>query len=316
MVVSFVVLAQDQSYANGSINETGSLKICSQDSVMVPLIQGAAGMMLRSNLPVLVQNQSVLAEFLGSDEMANQTLEICTSGFNLSMAMDPSLVLNKNAHLSKACLIDLNSTGSSAFELPGLPAGAYQIYALDLNHTRVLSSSFALVVARGLSTYTPSEISPGDILMVQVQMPDGGRETNATDINNVTADKASNTTGATNSGELCYYGAMLVSEEDCLNTSIAFKNDANGSPVSLIITRANTTAELPTRFNKSSLNSMFPIMPSNSAMAVQESQDGKSELNLITDESLTPGRYVLFSAAYSARGMLMGINQTSLIVRP
>lgn len=312
-------LAQDQSNANN--NGTSSLKICSQNTVMVPFMQGTEGMAFGRDLPVLEQNQSVRAEFLGNEEMANQTLEICTSGFNLSMAMDPSLALDENASLARACLISLNSTGCSAFELPGLPAGAYQIYALDLNHTGVLSCSFALVTARGLSIHAPSEISPGDILVVQVQMPgyrrDGDiRETNATDIDNATADKASNVTGATSSGELCYYGAMLVSEEDCMNTSIAFEDDANGSPVNLVITRANTTAELPTKFNKTSLNAVFPIMPSNSAMAVQESRDGQSDLNLITDESLIPGRYVLFSAAYSARGMLMGVNQSSLVVKP
>jgi|GEM_PF-2879595 len=310
-IFSSAALAQDQDRAN---NETSLLKICSQNALMVPLIQGTTGGMFGRDLPVLEQNQSTQAEFLGSEEMANQTLEICTSEFNLSLAIDPSLALGENASLKRACLINLNSTGSSAFELPGMDAGAYQIYALELNHTRVLSCSFVLVVARGLSTYAPSEISPGDILVIQVEMPGDIRETNATDID-VIADNASNVTNSSKPGELCYYGAMLVSEEDCQNTSIAFKNDAEGSPVSLIITRANATAELPTKFNKSSLNAIFPIMPSNSAMAMQESRDGRSELNLITDESLMPGRYVLFSAAYSARGMMMGVNQSSLVVK-
>jgi hypothetical protein len=304
LIVSPAFQAQDQT---GSLN---SLKILSPDTMMVPLIEGMTGGSLGRYLPVIVQDKDVKCEFAGPKDMAGKTIEICTSGFSLSRAINPSLVLDKNVSLSRACNISLNSTGGCKFDLPGMSSGVRQILALDENRTRVLSSAFAMVVAGNISVEAPSEVSPGDIMVVEIRVPE--KEVIAP------AENASNSTGSNNSskaGELCYYGSMLVSEEDCLNTSIAIKNDEKGSPVSLIITRANTTGELPTTFNKSSLNSMLPIMPSNSAVGVQESREGHSALSLITDESLTPGRYVLFSAAYSTRGSLLGVNQSSVVAK-
>lgn len=248
--------------------------------------------------PIYAQNQTVSGTFLGSTLQEGSVARVELARLNTSSFIDilrelAGPVALEEMEIVRALPISLNSTGDAHFALPGLPPGLYTLTIANLSNLMVMSALPILVVEDNISIDAPDMLSPGDFFEVKIQALNG-------------SENASRK-----------YGAALISKKDYGTARLSM--DGNWSNKSLISTVSIGDESVRLRgepsISQGLIEDIFPILPQDSAFALDESSGIKSEIFLITDTAWEPGEYILTCGIYSRHG-LAAIKQKCIELMP
>jgi methanogen extracellular protein (TIGR04279 family) len=180
--------------------------------------------------------------------------------------------------------VSLNRTGKANFTLPGMPPGLFALVAVDLSKLAVQLALPMLVANDQISVESVDNIRAGDNLEVRIKLLGGE--------GNISRD----------------YGAALASWSEYTGARIEMKSNGSGMISTISIGNRSLEVKGEPRISRDLMEKLLPILPGDSAMAMEKSNSTESEISLLTDATWRPGRYVLTTGAYSSKG-LDGISQ-------
>lgn len=157
--------------------------------------------------------------------------------------------------------------GSMPFSLGKIAHGGYILEAKEANGS-VLLVRMPILVQRSLEISLPKNISPGDVLQVDV-LAKGSR--------NLTV------------------GAIVMPVDDYNLTNITVSDK-------ITIKRGDISAEVK-KMDAEDVVALLPILPEDCTLTYQLQEGDKSTLNLITDADWQKGRYTLICMAYDQSGI-------------
>jgi methanogen extracellular protein (TIGR04279 family) len=247
--------------------------------------------------PIYQQNQTISGTFFGARDLADCTVKVLAAKLHFSSFMGAVNVLDGPVTIADTYgtfgARQLNATGDASFAIPGMPCGIYSLYVIDENSSTVLSASPFLVTETEIEVETPSEISAGDLLPVNVEL----ELENGSD------------------GRPLVFGAFIVSAWDYRGLSLEITGDGTINGTSIGAAWNENAIVIQGDFHPSwdLLARLLMIFPENSAAAMQDSLDGDVELYMITDDSWEPGNYVLTCCVIS-EGTVVGLDQTEVAI--
>lgn len=256
------------------------------NSISMPhLIIGANGSYSYDQVPVLRENQSINGSLFGANPSA---VEICIDQLSVTKLLNPSPATGSHANCSGPSSA-LNQTERN-FTLPGIKSGVYTLSAFDMNGT-LLTSLYMMVSKENLSLQIPDTILAGEPLKVKA---------------NISLE---------DQNQSLIFGAIMISAEDYQNMSLTLTSkDAGGYNSTLSL--GDRWEQLP-EFSRISLDlamNLLYLLPSNSAVGMQESQQPGVELFLITEETWPKGEYIMTYAVYSQQEGLLDLKQQKIMV--
>jgi hypothetical protein len=233
---------------------------------------------------------SVIAEEQPLKGRVQSAAEICLEPFSVSKLLEspPSPGSGTTCSGNSLAL----SQSEANFTLPSLKSGIYALSALDRNGS-LLNSSYLLVNKMDPSMQLPESIPAGEPLQVKVE---------------------SNLSLKDNQSLI--YGAILMAEEDYENMSLSLTAEGAGQSYGARLNLGNRSEQLPplSSFSMDLAMNLINLLPWDSAVALQESDEPEVELLLITDQSWPKGEYILSWAVYSRQSGLMAMKQNSVRV--
>jgi hypothetical protein len=233
-----------------------------------------------AQIPLTTRNQSTNGSFIS---VSDRPVQICIEEFHASRYLSPASVEN---HTN--CL---NLTNGSDFSLPGLRPNIFTLSAIDANSSEELSSQQLLVTREKLSLLYPNNASAGDPLNLQASI-----------------------TGSSNQSLI--FAALLLNRDDYDNISLNLTSSQNGAGYNSTLKLGDKEQQLPdlTRLSSSLAMSLMFLLPSNSAVAMQDTNQSEVELILLTDPTWPRGEYILTAAAYSQTQGLLDLKQGTIMV--
>jgi methanogen extracellular protein (TIGR04279 family) len=240
-------------------------------------------------LAMYEENQTISGAFQGPSTLAGTEVRVTIASFNISKFMS---FLNNNGTRQEGngSLIRLNASGDASFSLAGLPDGVYIISMTDEHNSTLLSASPLLVTIGELSIDAPRNLPAGDPISMTIKTP-GGKE-----------DKI--------------YAAIMISKQDydSAKLEISTNNTSQGLLTSIFLGNESRQIQGLPAVSSQFLMGMLPILPQNSAIAMQESNESEAKLVLITDNTWQKGSYILTSAVYAPGKGILGLKQTAVEV--
>ena len=239
--------------------------------------------------PVYAQNQTI-SGMLGSGLPASSkvgvaSIRLKTSSFQEALRGLFNLsVSSKNLELSGFSAVSFNQTGKANITLPGMPPGLYALVAVDLSKLAVQSAVPMLVANDRISVESADSFRAGDDLEVRIKVLSGQ--------GNISRD----------------YGAALSSLTEYRDARIDMKSTRSGMTSTISIGNESIVIQGEPKISRSLLEKLLPILPPDSAIAMEKSNKTESEISLLTDVTWKPGKYVLTCGVYSSKG-LDGISQ-------
>jgi len=255
-------------------------------SISVPHLSiGANGSYSYDQVPVLRENQSINGSLSGANPSA---VEICIDQLSVTKLLNSSPASGSHASCSGPSAA-LNQTERN-FTLPGIKSGVYNLSAFDMNGT-LLTSLYMMVSKENLSLQIPDSILAGEPLKVKA---------------NISLE---------DQNQSLIFGAIMISAEDYQNMSLTLTSkDAGGYNSTLSL---GDRSELLPEFSHISLDlamNLINLLPSNSAVGMQESQQSEVELYLLTEETWPKGEYIMTYAVYSRQEGLLDLKQQKIMV--
>jgi methanogen extracellular protein (TIGR04279 family) len=241
--------------------------------------------------PVYTQNKTISGNLSEPERLAGSKVGVAALRLNTSSFQEALKGLSKLAVSGKVELLGfsaplINRTGKGHFTMPGMPPGLYALVVANLSSLAVTTALPMLITNDQISIESPDKVKSGDSMLVKIRVLEGQR--------NVSRK----------------YAAALVSWADY--KAIGIRMSSNGSKVGMTskISIGNESLEVlgEPKISQSLAEKLLPIIPQDSAVAMDESNKTESEMYLLTDSGWKPGRYVLTCGVYSNRG-LDGIGQ-------
>ncbi len=174
--------------------------------------------------------------------------------------------------------------------LNGRISGMYTLLVAEENSTRVLSATPLLVTKRAIALELPASLKAGDALKMKV-----------------------NASSAVNLSRV--YAGIIIRRQDYENASILISSRGPAEMPNTTLTLAGKSVQMPgTPKISDLLMNAFTILPRNSAVGLQESNDDEVELQLVTDAQWEKGSYILICFVYSPDEGLIGAKQETVEV--
>jgi hypothetical protein len=232
-----------------------------------------------AQIPFLTQNQSTNGSFISASD---RPVQICIDEFHACRYLSPASV-----EIHTNCL---NLTNGN-FSLPGLSPNIYTLYAIDANSSEELSSQQLLVTREKLSLLYPNNTSAGDPISLRASI-----------------------NGSPNQSLI--FAALILSIEDYDNMSLNLTSSQNSAGYNSTLKLGDKEQQLPglTSLSPRLAMSLMFLLPSNSAVAMQETNQSDVELSLLTDPTWTSGEYIVTAAAYSQTQGLLDLKQETIMV--
>lgn len=238
-------------------------------------------------IPVLNENQSLNGSIFSG--AGGSAVKICIKEFSATEILKASKTMKNNENCTGPSL-ELNLTEETRFMLPKIADGLYTLSLSDMKSTRELSALQLLVTQEYLSLQLPSSIQAGEPLKV-----------------------LANISGLNQSK---IFGAIMISAADYNNMSLNLTSKKSGSGYNSTLKLGGREGQLPSLTNLSydlAMNLMY-LLPSNSAVGIQESLQPEVELFLLTDTVWPKGDYILTCAVYSKKEGLLDMKQETIMV--
>lgn len=240
--------------------------------------------------PVYTQNQTISGTFFGpglpaGSELGVAAIRLKTSSFQEALRGLFNLsASSKNLELLGFSPISLNRTGKANFTLAGMPPGLFALVAIDLSKLAIQLALPMLVANDRISVESADSFRAGDDLEVRIKVLSGQ--------GNISRD----------------YGAALSSLTEYRDARIDMKSARSGMTSTISIGNESLEIQGEPKVSRSLMEKLLPILPPDSAIAMEKSNKTESEISLLTDVTWKPGKYVLTCGVYSSKG-LDGISQ-------
>jgi methanogen extracellular protein (TIGR04279 family) len=262
-------------------DEFAKLNIDGANQIELPFLSTSMNKTFtEDHILVYAENQSINCTFFGPIARAGSDVKVCISSSDIAKFLSPSLL--KEGNNSSGPFAKLNSTGAASFTVPGVSGGMYTLLVIDKNSSVALMAMPLLITPGNLTIQTPKKIIAGEVLKIKM-----------------------NTTAAGN--QTMIFAAVMISIQDYENASINLQNGTKNITLSLrsksleIVGKPSLSSDL--------LMEVMYLLPQNSAVGMQESQNQDAELSLITDAQWPKEFYILICVTYSPGRGLMGLNQ-------
>jgi methanogen extracellular protein (TIGR04279 family) len=286
--VSCILLTVAMADALNQADEDTKLNLDGANQIETPFMNSSMNKTyLEDHLLVYAENQSLNGTFSGPISMAGSDIKVCISGFDIAKFLSP---YSAGAGMMNNCSgpsAKLNSTGVARFIVPGVPSGMYTLFVIDKNSSAALMAMPLLITQRNLTIQTPEKIMAGDVLKIKMNTTDAGNQTRI-------------------------FAAVMISIKDYENASINLMNGTKNITLSLG-SKSIEIKEMPS-LSSDLLMEMMYLLPQNSAVGMQESQNQEAELSLITDAQWPKGFYILTCVKYSPGRGLIGLKQEAIEV--
>jgi methanogen extracellular protein (TIGR04279 family) len=190
-------------------------------------------------------------------------------------------------------IISLNGTGDATFALNGTMSGMYIILFLDENSSRALSATPLLVTVGTLGLQMPANITAGDFAKLKVNLSFADNRTN---------------------NQSMIFAAVMLSCRDYDNASIILQGNGSEESLNSTLTLANRSMRivgLP-RLSTDLLSKAVYLLPSDSAIGMQERKEPWADIMLITDPAWEKGGYILTCGVYSPGKGLLAVKQQAV----
>jgi len=252
------------------------------------------------SIPVYIENQTINGTIQGAGEAAGPWVGLAITRFDISefltlfLATDSRMKMEGNVSRHK-----LNSTANTSFTLDGYPCGMYTVLIFDENSSAVLSATPLFVTKADLTLQMPSNITAGDYAKLKVNM-----------------SLAEDQSAYQSNNQSRVFAAIMISRQDYENTSLHITgNGTEGSLNSTLSLKDNSMQMqgLPA-ISSELLMKVLYLLPMNSAVGMQESNESGTEILLITDREWEKGSYILTCAVYIAKSGLLGLKQMAVEV--
>ena len=239
--------------------------------------------------PVYAQNKTIsgtlVSGLLAGSQVGAAAIRLKTSSFQEALRGLFNLsASSKNLELLGFSAVSLNRTGKANITLPGMPPGLYALVAVDLSKLAVQSAVPMLVANDQISVESADSFKAGDNLEVRIKVLSGH--------GNISRD----------------YGAALSSWTEYKGARIDMKSTRSGMISTISIGNESLEIQGEPKISRNLMEKLLPILPQDSAFAMEKSNKTESEICLLTDATWKPGKYVLTCGAYSSKG-LDGISQ-------
>lgn len=237
-------------------------------------------------VPVLRENQSINGILSGAKDSA---VEICIDQLSVTELLKSSPAMK--SHNCSGPSVKLNQIDEAGFTLPGTKSGIYALSASNTTGT-LLTALYLLVCKENLSLDLPESIPAGEPLKVKANI------------------------SLKDQNQSLIFGAIMISAEDYENMSLTLTSNETGSGYNSTLNLGNISRQLP-EFGRISMDlamNLLYLLPSNSAVGMQESQQPGVELFLITEETWPKGEYILTYAVYSQQEGLLDLKQQKIMV--
>jgi methanogen extracellular protein (TIGR04279 family) len=252
------------------------------------------------SIPVYVENQTIRGAFRGASEAAGSWVEVAITQFDISEFLSVFQATDRRVNMEGDVSRQiLNSTADASFTLDGLPAGMYTAYVFDENSSAMLSATPLLVTMADLTLQMPTNITAGDYAKLKVNM-----------------SLAEGRGAYQSNNQSRVFAAIMISCRDYENTSLHIaSNNTEGSLNSTLSLKDKSMQMqgLPV-ISSDLLMKVLYLLPMNSAVGMQESNESGTEILLITDREWEKGSYILTCGVYSPGIGLLGLKQMSVEV--
>jgi hypothetical protein len=239
-----------------------------------------------AKIPVLRENQSIQGSIPSYEN--GSAVKICISHFVVSEILSPDQVIMNPGNCTGQSLT-LNFTKDANFTLAEMASGLYTLSTFDMNGTQ-LATLQLLVTRENLSLQLPESILAGEPLVVNA---------------NISSPNQSK-----------IFAAVMISAEDYDNMSLSLTSNEKGSGYNSTLTLGDKEQNLSglTGISTDMALKLMYLLPSNSAVAMQESLQSEVELFLLTDAAWQKGDYILSCAVYSTKEGLLDLKQQNIKV--
>jgi methanogen extracellular protein (TIGR04279 family) len=280
----------------------GRINLAGSNALMVPnmsLKETEDGTYLFDRLPVYSANQSINGTFSPSREGSGHNIDtkseiiVCISPFNISEYMDD---LPESSHFAgRDCIetrFESNDSNAASFSISKKSAGMYTLYVVDENKSALISKQPFLITEGEVlleMNYTLTSSEP----FIRIKM---------------------NSTAFENQSK--YFAALMIPSEDYENSSLNLSNNKTTGDLDLNLSLGSKSMQMhgSPRISSELLMNLLPLLPPNSAVGLQESDQPGVDLILMTDRPWETGQYVLTCGIYSPGIGLIGIKQTNVEV--
>ena len=196
------------------------------------------------------------------------------------------LAVSDKVELARLSSLSLNNSGDGHFAMPGLPSGLYVMLVADPNKLSVLVALPMLVTDGDIYVTSADKAGISDVLETKIKVL-AGQE-------NISRK----------------FGAAIVSLETYKAAHINMSSNGSKGGMTSLIRIGNETLNIQgePKISQELVDEILPILPQDSALAMDESDRSESEMYLIHDGKWKPGKYVLTCGIYSNKG-LGGIRQ-------
>lgn len=222
-------------------------------------------------------------------ESSNKSL--CLSPFSMNSFFSGLPEAAKVTRKSCAKLIpDGNWTNRSRFQITTAESGMYMAYAIKENISKALATAPLLITEGRIILTAPVKVlSEEQYIQLKV-----------------------NTTANVNSSK--FFAAFMISRRDYDNISMSISKNESQERSDLVLSINGESMELPgdSKISSEILMNMLPLLPQNSAVGLQESNENGVDLILLTDKPWTGGEYILTCCVYSPGKGLLGVAQSTI----
>lgn len=298
---------ENSSRADFSILEGGSRIILEgSDALEIPLSlsESSDETHLFDRLPVYSANRSINGTFSpphdgkGSRIGTKSKNTVCVSPFNLSEYLAGFSESGFFAGIEcietivVETVVESNDSNEAIFEISKKPAGMYSLYVFDENNSTLLSKQ-------------PFLITEGEIVLKMDYIVASLEPFIRIKVNSTVFKNQSK-----------FFATFMIPREDYDNVSLSLAENRTTGSSDLNLSLGSKSLQMygSPRVSSELLMNLLPLLPTGSAVGLQESNQPGVELILMTDQPWKKGQYVLICGVYSPEKGLVGIKQANVEV--
>ncbi|HCO18956.1 MAG TPA: hypothetical protein DIT39_05020 [Tissierellales bacterium] len=303
---------ENSSQADFSILEGGSRIILEgSDALEIPLSlsESADETHLFDRLPVYSANRSINGTFSPSHDGKGSRIgtksknTVCVSPFNLSEYLPgfsgsgffagidciETIVVET---VVVETVVESNDSNVAIFEISKKPAGMYSLYVFDENNSTLLSKQ-------------PFLITEGEIVLKMDYIVASLEPFIRIKVNSTVFKNQSK-----------FFATFMIPREDYDNVSLSLAENRTTGSSDLNLSLGSKSLQMygSPRVSSELLMNLLPLLPTGSAVGLQESTQPGVDLILMTDQPWKKGQYVLICGVYSPEKGLVGIKQANVEV--
>jgi len=295
LLLLFILPTSVTALGNSSLSlfdvssEIGPISLEGNDMLLMPKMnfsEGVVGIELFDGIPVYSLNQSIIGAFLSPLRAGASNISMCISPFNLSFYVSG----NQETHgfSSKECA----KTNGTSFLLSSSHSGMYSLDFVDEDRSSVLIA-VPLLITEGQTVLKVPSIVNATEPFIQVEM---------------------NTSVPGNQSKI--FAVIMMLRTDYENASLdIFKNKTtNIFDITLSLGSKSLQIQGPPKISTEFLMNLLTLLPTNSAVGLQESTQPGVDLILLPEKSWEKGEYILTGGIYSPGKGLLGTKQSEIEV--